>query len=124
MLDDLYSKVEGITSLMVVINPKLNETLYDQEIKVFTREQDHIIEELDGLKFKIGPKSFFQTNTLQALQLYRKTKEFAGLTGSETVYDLYTGTGTIANYVAAEPKRWLVSSRYPRRSKMRRLMLR
>ncbi len=104
MLDDLYSKVDGITSLMVVINPKLNETLYDQEIKVH-QGQDHIIEELDGLKFKIGPKSFFQTNTMQALQLYRKTKEFAGLTGSENVYDLYTGTGTIANYVAGVAKK-------------------
>jgi 23S rRNA (uracil1939-C5)-methyltransferase len=104
MLDDLYSKVEGITSLMYVVNPKLNETLYDQDIKVF-KGRDHIIEELDGLKFKIGPKSFFQTNTLQALQLYRKAKEFAGLTGSETVYDLYTGAGTIANYVAGAAKK-------------------
>ncbi|MCA1747788.1 MAG: 23S rRNA (uracil(1939)-C(5))-methyltransferase RlmD, partial [Bacteroidales bacterium] len=73
-------------------------------IKVF-KGRDHIIEELDGLKFKIGPKSFFQTNTRQALQLYRKTKEFAGLTGSETVYDLYTGTGTIANYVTGGAKK-------------------
>jgi 23S rRNA (uracil1939-C5)-methyltransferase len=104
LLDDLYSKVGGITSLMVVVNPKLNETLYDQDIKVF-KGRDHIIEEMDGLKFKIGPKSFFQTNTLQALQLYRKAKEFAGLTGSETLYDLYTGTGTIANYVAAAAKK-------------------
>jgi 23S rRNA (uracil1939-C5)-methyltransferase len=104
MLDDLYSKVEGITSLMYVVNPKLNETLYDQEIKVY-KGQDHIIEEMDGLRFKIGPKSFFQTNTMQALQLYRKTKEFAGLSGSETVYDLYTGTGTIANYVAGGAKK-------------------
>ncbi|MEX0982848.1 MAG: 23S rRNA (uracil(1939)-C(5))-methyltransferase RlmD [Bacteroidales bacterium] len=104
MLDDLNSKVEGITSLMVVVNPKLNETLYDQDIKVF-KGRDHIIEELDGLKFKIGPKSFFQTNTMQALQLYGKTKEFAGLTGSENVYDLYTGTGTIANYVASGAKK-------------------
>jgi 23S rRNA (uracil1939-C5)-methyltransferase len=104
MLDDLYSKVKGITSLMYVINPKLNETLYDQEIKLY-KGQDHIIEEMDGLKFRIGPKSFFQTNTLQALQLYRKTKEFAGLTGNEIVYDLYTGTGTIANYVAGAAKK-------------------
>ncbi len=104
LLNDLYNKVEGITSLMYVINPKLNETLYDQDIKVF-KGKDHIIEEMDGLKFKIGPKSFFQTNTLQALQLYRKTKEFARLTGSETVYDLYTGTGTIANYLAGAAKK-------------------
>ena len=100
MLEDLSSRVEGITSLMYVINPKKNETLYDQEIKVF-RGRDHIIEMLDGLKFKIGPKSFFQTNTVQALELYRKAREFAALRGDEVVYDLYTGTGTIANYIAA-----------------------
>ncbi len=100
MLEDLSSKVEGITSLMYVVNPKKNETLYDQEIKVF-RGRDHIIEMLDGLKFKIGPKSFFQTNTVQALELYRKAREFAALRGDEVVYDLYTGTGTIANFIAA-----------------------
>ncbi|MDF1571898.1 MAG: 23S rRNA (uracil(1939)-C(5))-methyltransferase RlmD [Bacteroidales bacterium] len=99
MLENLNGKVKGITSLMYVINPKLNETLYDQDIKVFSG-RDHLIEELDGLKFKIGPKSFFQTNTSQALELYRKTKEFAGLRGDEIVYDLYTGAGTIANYIA------------------------
>jgi len=100
MLEDLSNKVEGITSLMYVVNPKKNETLYDQEIKVF-RGRDHIIEDLDGLKFKIGPKSFFQTNTAQALELYRKAREFAALRGDEIVYDLYTGTGTIANFIAA-----------------------
>ncbi len=100
MLEDLGNKVEGITSLMYVVNPKKNETLYDQEIKVF-RGRDHIIEDLDGLKFKIGPKSFFQTNTAQALELYRKAREFAALRGDEIVYDLYTGTGTIANFIAA-----------------------
>jgi 23S rRNA (uracil1939-C5)-methyltransferase len=104
MLDDLYKKVEGITSLMYVVNPKKNETLYDQDIKLF-KGRDHIIEEMDGLKFRIGPKSFFQTNSIQALQLYRKTKEFAGLTGTETVYDLYTGTGTIANYIASSARK-------------------
>lgn len=100
MLEDLSSRVEGITSLMYVVNPKKNETLYDQEIKVF-RGRDHIIEMLNGLKFKIGPKSFFQTNTVQALELYRKAREFAALRGDEVVYDLYTGTGTIANFIAA-----------------------
>ena len=104
MLDDLYQKVDGITSLMYVINPKKNETLYDQEIKVY-RGRDHIIEELDGLKFKIGPKSFFQTNTIQAQQLYRKALEFADLKGDEIVYDLYTGTGTIANFVSGRAGR-------------------
>ena len=89
---------------MYVINPKKNETLYDQDIRVF-RGQDHIIEELEGLKFKIGPKSFFQTNTTQALELYRKAREFADLRGDEIVYDLYTGTGTIAAYIAAHAKK-------------------
>ncbi len=104
LLEDLDRKVKGITSLMYVINPKNNETLFDQEIKVY-KGKDHIIEELDGLKFKIGPKSFFQTNSYQALQLYRTAKEFAALSGNEVVYDLYTGTGTIANYIAASAKK-------------------
>jgi len=101
MLEYIKNMVPGITSLMYVINPKKNETLFDQEIKVY-QGKDHIIEELDGLKFKIGPKSFFQTNTMQALTLYRKAMEYAGLTGKEVVYDLYTGTGTIANYIAGQ----------------------
>ncbi len=100
LLEDLSAKVEGITSLMFVINPKKNETLYDQDIKVF-KGKDHIIEKLEDLQFKIGPKSFFQTNSGQALELYKKVREFARLTGKEVVYDLYTGTGTIANFVAA-----------------------
>ncbi|RPI46105.1 MAG: 23S rRNA (uracil(1939)-C(5))-methyltransferase RlmD, partial [Bacteroidetes bacterium] len=85
---------------MYTINPKKNETLYDLEIILYAG-RDHIFEELEGLTFKIGPKSFFQTNSRQALNLYRSAREFAALTGSETVYDLYTGTGTIANFVAA-----------------------
>jgi len=104
LLEDLNEKVDGITSLMYVINPKKNETLYDQDIKVF-KGRDHIIEVLDGLKFKIGPKSFFQTNSTQALQLYRKTKEFADFRGGETVYDLYTGAGSIANFIADSVKK-------------------
>lgn len=104
LLDDLYSRVGGITSLMYVVNPKKNETLYDQEIKVY-KGRDHIIEELGGLKFKIGPKSFFQTNTSQALQLYKTAKSFADLKGDEIVYDLYTGTGSIANFIADSVKK-------------------
>lgn len=104
MVEELDKKIPGITSLMYVVNPKKNETLYDQEILLF-KGKDHIIEELDGLKFKIGPKSFFQTNTKQALKLYRTAKEFAGLSSDETVYDLYTGTGTIANYIAGSVKK-------------------
>ncbi len=100
ILDELKDKFPGLTSLMYTINPKKNETLYDQDILVWAG-RDHIFEKLEELTFKIGPKSFFQTNSFQALELYRKTLEFAGLTGKETVYDLYTGTGTIANFIAS-----------------------
>jgi 23S rRNA (uracil1939-C5)-methyltransferase len=99
LLDFLSSEFPSITSLMYVINSKKNDSLNDQ-IPVLYKGVDHITEELDGLKFRIGAKSFYQTNTRQALELYRVTKKFAGLTGTETVYDLYTGTGTIANYIA------------------------
>jgi len=84
---------------MYVINPKINETLYDQEILTWSG-RDHIFEQLEELKFKIGPKSFFQTNTYQALRLYQVAREFADLKGNEVLYDLYTGTGTIANFMA------------------------
>ncbi len=99
ILDEVKNKFPDLTSLMYTINPKKNETLFDQEILVWSG-RDHIFEKLEDLTFKIGPKSFFQTNSTQALELYRKTREFAGLTGKETVYDLYTGTGTIANFLA------------------------
>ncbi|MCF8225372.1 MAG: 23S rRNA (uracil(1939)-C(5))-methyltransferase RlmD [Bacteroidales bacterium] len=99
LLRHIYERFPALTSLLYVINPKRNETLYDQDIKVF-EGRDHIIEKLDGLKFKIGPKSFFQTNTRQAERLYQKARVLAGLKGKEIVYDLYTGTGTIANFLA------------------------
>jgi 23S rRNA (uracil1939-C5)-methyltransferase len=84
-----------------VVNPKRNDTIFDLE--VFTwYGRDHIIEEMEGLRFKISPKSFFQTNTHQVHKLYQVVKDFARLTGTEVVYDLYTGTGTIAQFVAAE----------------------
>ena len=92
-----------ITSLMYVINSKCNDTITDQDILVF-KGNDHIYEEMEGLKFKIGPKSFYQTNSEQAHVLYSVTRDFAGLTGNELVYDLYTGTGTIANFVARSAK--------------------
>ena len=104
LLDFLTAEFPAITSLMYVINPKKNDSLNDQS-PVLYRGDDHIIEEMDGLKFRIGPKSFYQTNTKQGTMLYRITKEFAGLTGKEIVYDLYTGTGTIANYVAGSAER-------------------
>jgi 23S rRNA (uracil1939-C5)-methyltransferase len=75
-----------------------------KDIQVF-HGKDHIIEEMEGLKFKIGPKSFYQTNSKQAYELYKVTRDFAGLTGSELVYDLYTGTGTIAQFVAKKAKK-------------------
>lgn len=104
LLDFLYNKMPNIDSLMYVINSKGNDTLYDQDIKVY-KGKDHIIEKLEDLKFKIGPKSFFQTNTEQSLTLYRVARNFAELTGNDTVYDLYTGTGTIANFVARNAKK-------------------
>ena len=100
-LEFLKYKFPEITSLMYAINPKGNDTINDLEIKVYYGK-DHIIEQLNGLKFKIGPKSFFQTNTYQAKKLYDVVKDFAGLSGDENVYDLYTGTGTIANYLAKD----------------------
>jgi len=99
LLDSVRDHFPGLTSLMYVINPKKNETLYDQEIILYTG-RDHIFEKLEDLTFKIGPKSFFQTNSRQALNLYRSVCELAGLKGTETVYDLYTGNGTIANFIA------------------------
>jgi len=101
LLSAIAQEFPQITSLMYTINSKGNDTLYDQDIIVFKGE-DHIIEKLENLKFRIGPKSFFQTNTLQSLELYKVVREYAGLTGKELVYDLYTGTGSIANFVAAK----------------------
>jgi len=92
-----------IKTLVYAINPKANDSIYDLDINVYFGE-GYLMEEMDGLKFKIGPKSFFQTNYKQALELYRKTLEFADLKGDEVVYDLYTGTGTIAQYVARKAK--------------------
>lgn len=99
LLAALASEFPQITSLMYVINEKGNDTITDQEILVY-KGKDHIFEEMEGLKFKIGPKSFYQTNSEQAYELYKVAREFADLKGGEVVYDLYTGTGTIANFVA------------------------
>lgn len=103
LLQNLQDKFPQISSLLYVINSKANDTITDQEVKVFYGK-DHMFETMEDLKFKIGPKSFYQTNSEQAYQLYSKTREFAGLTGNELVYDLYTGTGTIANFVAHQAK--------------------
>lgn len=88
-----------ITSLLYIVNQKCNDTISDQDVVAY-RGKDHIIETMEGLQFKVGPKSFYQTNTLQAYELYKVAREFADLKGDELVYDLYTGTGTIANFVA------------------------
>lgn len=88
-----------VTSLLYVNNRKFNDTIGDLEVITY-KGKDHIFLEMEGLRFKVGPKSFYQTNTEQAYELYKVAREFAGLTGNELVYDLYTGTGTIANFVA------------------------
>lgn len=99
LLEELRERFPGITSLLYAINPKGNDTLTDREIFVW-KGTSYITEEMEGLIFRIGPKSFFQTNSRQAFKLYAKVREFAALTGDETVYDLYTGTGTIAIFLA------------------------
>lgn len=101
LLTAIQERFPEITSLLYVINGKCNDTIGDQEIHCFYG-RDYIEEEMEGLRFRIGPKSFYQTNSLQAYELYKVAREFAELTGSERVYDLYTGTGTIANFVARQ----------------------
>ncbi len=99
----LYEKFPGIDSLFYVINNKRNDVISDLEILLFSGKP-YIIEQMEDMNFKIGPLSFFQTNTEQAIQLYRVVRDFAGLNGEETVYDLYCGTGTIANFIARQAK--------------------
>ena len=99
LLDHLKTSFPEITSLQYIINGKANDTIYDQDVICY-HGRDHIFEEMEGLRFKINAKSFYQTNSDQAYNLYKITRDFAGLTGKELVYDLYTGTGTIAQFVA------------------------
>ena len=103
VMDYLKKTFSEITSLLYIINEKANNTIYDQQV-ICHSGKDHITEEIDGLHFKIGAKSFFQTNSEQAKILYQKTKELANIKTSDIVYDLYTGTGTIAQYVAKDAK--------------------
>jgi 23S rRNA (uracil1939-C5)-methyltransferase len=103
VLQYVGDKFPQITSLLYVINNKCNDTIGDLQVEVF-RGNDHIFEEMEGLRFKVGPKSFYQTNSEQAYVLYKVAREFAGLTGQELVYDLYTGTGTIANFVSRQAR--------------------
>lgn len=104
LLNHIADSFPQITSLQYVVNQKGNDTIGDLDVIVWKGE-DCIYEEMEGLRFKIGPKSFYQTNSKQAYHLYQVAREFAGLTGTELVYDLYTGTGTIANFVAHDAKR-------------------
>lgn len=101
LLDHLLAEVPEITTLLYTINPKFNDSLYDLEPQVY-KGKGHVIETLEQFRFKIGPKSFFQTNTEQAEALYRITRDFAELTGRETVYDLYCGTGSIGIFVSGQ----------------------
>jgi len=103
LLAHIANKFPKITSLIYIHNPKANDTIFDQEVHVF-KGHDFIYEEMEGLRFKIGPKSFYQTNSHQAYELYKVTRDFAQLSGNELVYDLYTGTGTIANFIAKKAK--------------------
>jgi 23S rRNA (uracil1939-C5)-methyltransferase len=103
LLESVNKEFPEMTGLLYTINPKKNESLYDLDIILYSG-RDHIFEKLDDLTFKIGPKSFFQTNSRQALNLYRSAAQFADLSGREAVYDLYTGTGTIANFLARKSK--------------------
>ena len=104
LLDYIKENYREVTSLLYVNNLKCNDTIGDLEVKTF-HGTDYIYETMEGLRFKVGPKSFYQTNTEQAYELYKVARDFAGLTGEELVYDLYTGTGTIANFVARGAKR-------------------
>jgi len=103
LMEFLKLNFPEITSLLYIMNQKKNDTIFDQEVITYAG-RDHIFEEMEGLKFKIGAKSFYQTNSAQAYELYKITKEFAGFRGGELVYDLYTGAGTIANFVAGSVK--------------------
>lgn len=103
LLAYIANQFSQITSLLYVVNNKCNDTFNDLEVHVF-KGKDHIFEEMEDLKFKIGPKSFYQTNSEQAYVLYKIVRKFAGLTGNEMVYDLYTGTGTIANFISKQAR--------------------
>ena len=104
LLQHIADRFPQITSLLYVDNQKGNDTFGDLPVEVF-KGNDHIFEKMEGLRFKVGPKSFYQTNTEQAFHLYSVVRELASLTGKELVYDLYTGTGTIANFVAGRAKK-------------------
>lgn len=104
LLNFIRDQFKEITSLQYILNQKGNDSIYDQEVILFSG-RDHIFEEMEGLQFKINAKSFYQTNSAQAYELYKIARDFADLNGDEIVYDLYTGTGTIAQFVASKAKK-------------------
>jgi 23S rRNA (uracil1939-C5)-methyltransferase len=104
LLDFVANRFPEITSLQYVVNSKGNDTIYDQDVILY-KGRDYILEEMEGLSFSINAKSFYQTNSEQAYELYKISRDFAGLTGNELVYDLYTGTGTIAQFVSKQAKK-------------------
>lgn len=104
LLEFIKTNFPQITSLQYVINNKANETFHDLEVKVYSGLA-YITEEMEGIEFRVGPKSFYQTNATQAYELYKIARDYAALSGTEVVYDLYTGTGTIANFVAKQAKK-------------------
>ncbi len=104
ILQHILANIPSVTSLNYTINPKVNDTIYDQEVVCY-HGRNYIEERLEDFRFKISPKSFFQTNTYQAEALYRITREFAGLTGAETLYDLYCGTGSIGIFCSKNAKK-------------------
>ncbi len=104
VMEHLKNKFPEITSLLYIVNQKKNETIFDQDVICY-HGKNYMMEDFEGIKFKIGPKSFFQTNTEQALELYRITRDRANISKNDVVYDLYTGTGTIANFVAGQAKK-------------------
>jgi len=103
LMNFIDSAFPMISSLLYIVNQKKNDTIFDQEVKAF-KGPEYIYEEMNGIKFRIGPKSFYQTNSIQALRLYEITRDFADFQGDELVYDLYTGAGTIANFIASHVK--------------------
>ena len=112
LLDHIANKFPTITSLQYIINQKANDTIYDQKIILF-KGRDHIFEEMEGLHFKINAKSFYQTNSDQAYELYKIARDFAGLNGKQIVYDLYSGTGTIAQFIAKKSRKVIAIESVP-----------
>jgi 23S rRNA (uracil1939-C5)-methyltransferase len=102
-MENLKLRFPFISSLQYIVNGKKNDTIYDQDVILY-HGNDHIVEEMEGLKFRISAKSFYQTNSYQAYELYKIVRDFAAFTGQENVYDLYTGTGTIASFISRDVK--------------------